>query len=48
MADGSREPRELDLAATRARLAGHGLRVSFAARSEAKKGASGERRDADS
>ena len=27
--DGSREPRELDLAATRARLAGHGLRVSL-------------------
>ena len=27
--DGSRGPRELDLAATRARLAGHGLRVSL-------------------
>ena len=27
--DGSREPRELDLAATRARLVGHGLRVSL-------------------
>ncbi len=27
--DGSREPRELDFAATRARLAGHGLRVSL-------------------
>ena len=26
--DGSRESRDLDLAATRARLAGHGLRVS--------------------
>ena len=27
--DGSREPRELNLAATRARLVGHGLRVSL-------------------
>ena len=27
--DGSREPRELDLAATRARVVGHGLRVSI-------------------